>query len=109
MMSVRAVAIHIVGVHLRTAAAEGRLVERPRRDRRRARRAVSHHPSFSMMSMRPSPFTSPTPMPCVKFAVFVVLRNGVEFPRPRRVAPVGCGVAVLAFGDADQFGFSVAR
>ena len=104
---VQAVAVHVVGIHLRAAGAHRLRVKRhtgsPASDA-----GCSHQPSFSSRSSRPSPFTSPRPMPCVKLPYLLFGRDGMERPRLRRIAPIRRGVAVLALGDADQLGLAVA-
>src|ERR1051325_2252375 len=40
--------------------------------------------------------------------IAIVWRNGMPFPRLRRIGPIRLGVAILSFSNADQFRFAVA-
>ena len=104
---VEAVAVHVVGVHLRAAAAHRLLVKRP--DRIARERGGLFPPAVLLEQVLPAVAVHVAHAHAVReVAVFVVRRNRMERPRLRRVVPVRLGVAVLPLGDADQLRLPVA-
>ena len=104
---VEAVAVHVVGVHLRAAGAQRLLVKRP--DRIARERRGLFPPAVLLQQVGAAVAVHVAHAHAVReVAVFVVRRNRMERPRLRRIAPIRRGVAVLAFGDADQLRLAVA-
>ena len=104
-----AVAVDVVGVHLRAAGrANLRLVKRPRRAVERSRRLLE--PAVLDQDVAPAVAVDVADaQPVAERLRRVLLRDGVKLPGFERLRPVDRGVAEVAVVRADQLGPLVAH